>query len=81
MRSTGTVTSKGQITIPVEVRQYLGLKQGDQLEFRAEAGAVMIRPARGEPNPFTAYIGALGPFPGGLEGIHRWIGDLREDGE
>lgn len=30
---TATVTSKGQITIPVEVRKKLGLKAGDQINF------------------------------------------------
>lgn len=28
-----TVTSKGQITIPIEVRKKLGLKSGDQINF------------------------------------------------
>ena len=31
--STVTVTSKGQITIPVEVRQALQVKAGDRVEF------------------------------------------------
>ncbi len=28
-----TVTSKGQVTIPVEVRRYLGLKTNDKIAF------------------------------------------------
>ena len=31
--STATVTSKGQITIPVTVRERLGLASGDRVEF------------------------------------------------
>lgn len=31
--STATVTSKGQITIPLTVRQKLGLGAGDRVEF------------------------------------------------
>ena len=31
--STATVTSKGQITIPVSVRNALGVKTGDRVEF------------------------------------------------
>lgn len=30
---TATLTSKGQITIPLPIRQRLNLKPGDQLEF------------------------------------------------
>jgi antitoxin PrlF len=28
-----TITSKGQVTIPAEVRRYLGLEQGDKVSF------------------------------------------------
>ncbi len=31
--ATATVTSKGQITIPVAVRERLGLTSGDRVEF------------------------------------------------
>jgi antitoxin PrlF len=31
--ATATITSKGQITIPVEVRQALGLDAGDRIAF------------------------------------------------
>jgi antitoxin PrlF len=31
-----TITSKGQVTIPAEVRKHLGLKQGDKISFVIE---------------------------------------------
>ena len=34
---SATVTSKGQITIPVEVRRQLGLQPGSRLTFEATA--------------------------------------------
>jgi len=30
---TTTLTSKGQVTIPVDVRKHLGLETGDRIEF------------------------------------------------
>ena len=39
-----TVTSKGQITIPVEVRRHLGLHCGDKLAFVVtDEGEVVLR--------------------------------------
>jgi AbrB family looped-hinge helix DNA binding protein len=40
------ITSKGQVTIPAEVRRALGLKKGDMLAFevRAEYAVVRKRP-------------------------------------
>lgn len=37
------ITSKGQVTIPVEVRQALGLKQGDMLAFEVRTEYVVVR--------------------------------------
>ncbi len=44
---TATLTSKGQVTIPKEVRQQLGIGQGDRLEFVVEDdGSLTVRPLR-----------------------------------
>ncbi len=79
MRNIATVTSKGQITVPLEVRNRLGLKEGDRLEFITEGGVTIVRPDRGEQNPFLAYAGVLGTFPGGVEEINAFVRDLRDD--
>ena len=40
-----TLTSKGQITIPAELRARLGLKDGDKVEFYFDArDRLMLRP-------------------------------------
>ncbi len=36
------VTSKGQITIPVEIRKKLGIKSGDKILFIEEAGKIYM---------------------------------------
>lgn len=44
--ATATITSKGQITIPVQVRTALGLEAGDRVEFvEVEKGRFAIVPA------------------------------------
>jgi AbrB family looped-hinge helix DNA binding protein len=44
-----TVTSKGQVTIPKKVREYLGVGAGSSLDFEmTAAGQVVIRPASGK---------------------------------
>lgn len=45
--SIATVTSKGQITIPVDVRASLGLEAGDRINFVLdnELGRVVFMPA------------------------------------
>ena len=39
------VTSKGQVTIPVEIREQFGLLPDTEVEFVVEGGAVKIIPA------------------------------------
>ena len=44
--TTATLTSKGQVTIPAEVRQRMGLDTGDRIEFvELESGGYAIQPA------------------------------------
>jgi antitoxin PrlF len=44
--ASATVTSKGQITIPVQVRTALGVDAGDRIEFvEVEKGQFAIIPA------------------------------------
>ena len=46
--ATAAVTSKGQITIPAEVRQDLGLKAGDRVSFiKGENGEYILKPKTG----------------------------------
>ena len=42
--TTATLTSKGQVTIPVDVRQRLGLESGDRIEFIQMDGGYAIKP-------------------------------------
>ena len=39
---TSTLTTKGQVTIPVELRKRLGLHPGDQVGFVVEDGEVRL---------------------------------------
>ena len=43
--ATATLTSKGQVTIPADVRQRLGLEAGDRIEFVEMDGGYAIKPA------------------------------------
>jgi len=46
--TAATITSKGQITIPVDVRSELGLKAGDRVDFiRNERGRYELAPKNG----------------------------------
>ena len=36
------VTSKGQITIPIEIRRKLGVKEGDKILFVEERGRIVM---------------------------------------
>lgn len=42
--SSATLTSKGQLTLPKSVRDDLGLKEGDKVEFEKIDGRYVLRP-------------------------------------
>jgi AbrB family looped-hinge helix DNA binding protein len=41
------ITSKGQVTIPIEIREKLGLLPETEVEFRVEGNAVRLIKVRG----------------------------------
>lgn len=54
-----TLTSKGQVTIPKEIRRQLGLRAGDRLDFRLDStGRLSVAPA--EDPSFLRLFGMLG---------------------
>ena len=78
MKPSSTISSKGQITVPQEIRNRLGLKTGDRVEFVVESTRTTIRPARSPENPFLKYAGALPAFSS-LRDIKAWVRALRDD--
>jgi AbrB family looped-hinge helix DNA binding protein len=57
--TAAVITSKGQITIPVDVRRRLGLGAGDRIEFvEIEKGLFAIRPATGDVRALKGMIKA-----------------------
>ncbi|TLM80197.1 MAG: AbrB/MazE/SpoVT family DNA-binding domain-containing protein [Actinobacteria bacterium] len=46
MEARARVTSKGQVTVPVEVRRELGITEGDVLVFELAAGYATVRKRR-----------------------------------
>jgi AbrB family looped-hinge helix DNA binding protein len=58
---TSTITSKGQTTIPGEIRRLLKLKAGDRVEFLVEAdGKVVLVPVTVDARELK---GLLAPAP------------------
>jgi len=53
------VTGEGQITIPKDVREALGLREGDMIAFEVDdQNYARLRAVRDE-SPFARYAGAL----------------------
>ena len=75
---SSTISSKGQVTVPLDVRRRLGLKEGDRIEFVVENDRTVLRPAQLEGNSFEKYVGILPTF-GDKHQINKWVAGLRED--
>lgn len=50
------LTQKGQVTIPIEIRNYLGVLTGDDIEFIKEGTSVIVR-KKMDYSPFNKYAG------------------------
>lgn len=77
MQKQARITSKGQITVPRDIRRALGVRPGDSLIFEGDRKGIRVRPVRTK-SRFGEYrgIGNQG-IPSGREGIIRWVRELR----
>jgi AbrB family looped-hinge helix DNA binding protein len=67
---TATVTSKGQVTLPKEIRDALGIHPGDQIDFREEPdGRVFVSLKK---RSLRSISGMLKP----PEGVHATLDDF-----
>ena len=77
MQRQAKVTTKGQITVPHEIRRLLGVQAGDSLLFETDRNGVRVKPVRHE-SPFAKYRGIGHPgIPSGRQGVRRWLRHLR----
>jgi AbrB family looped-hinge helix DNA binding protein len=71
------LTSKGQITVPREVRRALGVKPGDKIVFEQNGKNISVRPVRSK-SVFAKYRGIGNPgMPSGREHVVRKVRELR----
>ena len=85
MTAHSKITAKGQVTIPKEVRDALGLREGDRLAFEVEGGRMIVRPeGKKTVAEFLAAIDAIDAprYPqtelSAEEAIGKWLGEEDE---
>jgi AbrB family looped-hinge helix DNA binding protein len=72
MSRASTVTSKGQTTIPKEIRDRMGLKTGDRVAFIVRGEEVVLRTVKGT---LLDLRGAIAPRrrPEDLDAVRREV--------
>jgi AbrB family looped-hinge helix DNA binding protein len=69
-----TLSSKGQMVIPKSLREQLGLKPGDSVDFIIqENGDVLIRPAAQDVQKLKGMLYRPGRKPVSIEAMNRAI--------
>jgi len=77
MERQARITSKGQITVPRDIRLTLGVRPGDRLLFESTGRGVRIRPLRAK-SPFEKYRGIGNPgISSGRNAVRSWVRQLR----
>jgi antitoxin PrlF len=77
MKKAARIKSKGQITVPHEIRRALGVRPGDKLLFERDGGGVRVRPVRTK-SPFEKYRGIGSPgIAHGKKAVVGWVRELR----
>ena len=77
MQKQARITSKGQVTVPREVRRVLGVRTGDKLLFESDGQGVRVRPVRTR-SSFSKYRSIGNPgIPTGRQNIRKWLRGMR----
>jgi antitoxin PrlF len=77
MKRLAKVTSKGQVTVPREIRRRLGARAGDHLLFEEDGEGVKVTAVRKE-SPFKKYEGIGNRGIGkGRKSIQKGLRELR----
>jgi AbrB family looped-hinge helix DNA binding protein len=77
MQKQARITSKGQITVPHEIRKFLGVKPGDHLVFETSGARANVRPVRAK-SAFAPYRGiGNGRASSGRRAVVRTLRELR----
>lgn len=77
LKKAAKMTSKGQVTVPHQIRKALGVRAGDKLVFEENEDGTCVTPARAK-SPFEKYRGIGTPGIGsGKKAVMRWVGALR----
>lgn len=71
---TATVTSKGQVTIPKEVREALGVQSGDRIDFVVEQnGRITLKAATLDVGELEGLLYRKGRKPVAVEAMNAAI--------
>jgi AbrB family looped-hinge helix DNA binding protein len=69
-----TITSKGQVTIPKDIRELLKISPGDQIDFIADdSGAVFISPRTTHIHTLKGFFYKKGRKPASLKDMEKAI--------
>lgn len=75
---TSVMDSDGKIVVPAEIKEQLGLKEGDKVEFVVKDGQTVLRHAPAFVSSFTEYVGAVPVFANIAE-VNAWVREMRGD--
>jgi len=77
VKKKARITSKGQITVPHEVRRAMGVRAGDSLLFEQKGSEFRVSPVR-TISRFEKFRGIGNPgIPSGRKGIIRYMRKMR----
>lgn len=66
------LSTKGQIVIPLEIREWLGLRPGDRIDFVVDdRGSVRLRPALLDVRELRGTLGEPGRRPVSVEEMNE----------